>query len=288
MSASERARYQGFRSGGRRGKSWGKNQISSYRTLKEQKDLQHQWALEWQDFDKKKYDKKMERREYQEMREEMLKALMKDKEFRKKKIQTKKKKEANMPGPSHYTGIGSRETPDYILELMEELAKKFRKDGLRLRSGHAPGADQAFERGAGPVADIYLPWPTFEEDIEFSGEYDPDVQRIVLPTVISAPTEEAISIAAAYHPAWHQCTSTVRKLHGRNVHQVLGGRPAAAPVKSACVICWTSDGKASGGTGQAIRIAEKADIPVWNLFDEDTYDMAFEWVWGDGESISVT
>ena len=75
----------------------------------------------------------------------------------------------------------------------------------------------------------------------------------------------------------------MRKLHGRNVHQVLGSTPAARPIKSACLICWTPDGKASGGTGQAIRIAEKAEIPIWNLWDEDTYDVAFEWIYADGD-----
>lgn len=35
------------------------------------------------------------------------------------------------------------------------------------------------------------------------------------------------------------------------------------------VVCWTSDGKASGGTGQALRIAADPAyaIPVFNLFD---------------------
>jgi hypothetical protein len=31
------------------------------------------------------------------------------------------------------------------------------------------------------------------------------------------------------------------------------------------VVCWTKDGKSSGGTGQALRIAEYYSIPIFNL-----------------------
>ena len=290
MSPSEKAKYQGYVGGQRAGKTM------ANRTMLEQhaeflKLGRHEFN-EYREFDKKKFmqenDKKL-----QQIFDEMLgdleqmskfKKIQKDKEFRKKKIEAKRKKEPDMSQKiDYYTGIGSRETPDYILDLMEDIAMKFREQGFRLRSGHAEGADQAFGRGAGPDADIYLPWPTFNQEYDFAGEYDEDKQIIVKPSVIVAPSPEAINIAAAYHPNWAACNETVRKLHGRNVHQVLGSLPAGRPVKSACVICWTPDGQASGGTGQAIRIAEKAEIPVWNLWDEDTYDIAFEWIYADGD-----
>jgi hypothetical protein len=35
------------------------------------------------------------------------------------------------------------------------------------------------------------------------------------------------------------------------------------------VVCWTSDGKASGGTGQAIRIAKYYEIPTYNLNNKE-------------------
>ena len=31
------------------------------------------------------------------------------------------------------------------------------------------------------------------------------------------------------------------------------------------VLCWTADGEASGGTGQALRIAASHGVPVFNL-----------------------
>lgn len=48
----------------------------------------------------------------------------------------------------------------------------------------------------------------------------------------------------------------------RNVYQVLGPN-LDDPVEF--IICWTKDGKASGGTGQAIRIANDYGVPVFNL-----------------------
>ena len=46
-----------------------------------------------------------------------------------------------------YTGVGSRETPSDILEVMESVGYALASQGWTLRSGGAVGADQAFERG---------------------------------------------------------------------------------------------------------------------------------------------
>ena len=51
----------------------------------------------------------------------------------------------------------------------------------------------------------------------------------------------------------------------RNAMQILG-RWGDNPVDF--VVCWTKDGKASGGTGHALRIAEYYNIPVFNLKNE--------------------
>ena len=47
-----------------------------------------------------------------------------------------------------YTGIGSRQTPKDILNLIEDVAFKLASKGYILRSGAAKGADTAFEDGA--------------------------------------------------------------------------------------------------------------------------------------------
>lgn len=138
-----------------------------------------------------------------------------------------------------YTGIGSRETPNPILILMTAIAGDLEKRGWVLRSGGASGADAAFEQGVKNKSHsvIYRPEHT---------------------------TLEAMQLAAKFHPAWDRCSAYARKLHGRNCFQILG-ITLDNPTKF--VVCWTKDGKASGGTGQAIRMAEAYSIPVFNLHD---------------------
>lgn len=52
------------------------------------------------------------------------------------------------------------------------------------------------------------------------------------------------------------------------MYQVLG---YDLKTPSDMVICWTKDGGASGGTGQALRIAKDYNIPIYNLYN--TKDM---------------
>lgn len=158
--------------------------------------------------------------------------------------------------PITYAGIGSRTTPDPILALMRAIAAGLVHRGWVLRSGGAPGADQAFAAGAraahGDVEE-FLPWPGFA-----------DRRRARL----TRPTAAAYELAAAHHPAWARLGRPGRALHARNAHIVLGaelGEPARF------VVCWTPDGSLdghghrSGGTGQALRIAHTRGVGVINL-----------------------
>ena len=154
----------------------------------------------------------------------------------------------------YYTGIGSRETPDDVLELMSKLSKFWAEKGWILRSGHADGADMAFESAAYYAegkAEIFLPWKTFNNDEIY---YSPRLEE---------PEEWTYEIAAHYHPAWNYIKWGAQKLHARNVHQVLGLAPLSPSSDFVC--CWTKDGKSGGGTGQAIRIAKGYNIPVYDL-----------------------
>lgn len=162
----------------------------------------------------------------------------------------------------YYAGIGSRETPDEIQNHMKEIAKRLSRAGWTLRSGFAEGADEAFEIGHGKgLKEIYLPWKAFRDHPS---------------TLVNFPRETmqiAYEIASKYHPAWDKCNSGARKLHARNVFQVLG-HTFDKPVDY--VICWTRDGKDTGGTGQAIRIAWALDIPVLNFYNDSDLDRAYE------------
>ncbi|WP_273455817.1 hypothetical protein [Nevskia ramosa] len=168
-----------------------------------------------------------------------------------------------------YAGVGSRETPADVLALMTQFAKYMEARGYVLRSGGAPGADTAFELGASEKArEVFLPWKGFSSNTSH----------------FERPTVPAMELGDRYHPMlmnldkasekWKsKQVQTLRKLMGRNAHQVLGwdlGTPAMF------VVCWTKDAadgvkvktsSATGGTGQAIRIAADHGIKVYNVAD---------------------
>ena len=144
----------------------------------------------------------------------------------------------------YYAGIGSRSTPPAMLAVMKRVAERLDARGFTLRSGGAQGADQAFASGSTRSA-IYIPWPGFAE-----GGY------------VAPVSDEAVAIASAAHPAWDRCSMAARKLHVRNVYQVLG---TDLRTPSEFIVCWTEGGSGSGGTGQAIRIAKARGIPVFDL-----------------------
>jgi hypothetical protein len=141
-----------------------------------------------------------------------------------------------------YAGIGSRETPIEVCKVFMQVAKALSDKGYTLRSGHADGADMAFERGA-TKKQIFVPWEGFNgSDSRFF-----------------CISEGAKKIASKYHPAWSRCSQAAQKLHARNVFQILGEK-LDSPVEF--VLCWTLGGSGKGGTGQAIRIATDYCIPI--------------------------
>ena len=156
-----------------------------------------------------------------------------------------------------YAGIGSRGTPAPVLALMTRLAGRLAAHGYTLQSGGAPGADQAFEVGAGASKTIFLPWPHFQSRRSASTDHD-------------RPSAETFRIAATLHPVWTRLSSAAQALMARNVHQILGA-DLRSPVDF--VACWTPDGceserersRATGGTGQAIALADRWGIPIYNL-----------------------
>ena len=168
----------------------------------------------------------------------------------------------------YYAGIGSVLTPSDICQLMTQIAEELSQGGYILRSGHADGADIAFEAGA-KNAEIMLPWNGFNH------AYKDDV-RYFLP--VRYP--ESFTIAERFHPAWDKCSYNARCLHARNVFQILG-TDLETPVKF--VVCWTPNGSGSGGTGQALRIAKSMDIPIFDLAIEGKLEELIEFVSNQGE-----
>lgn len=157
-------------------------------------------------------------------------------------------------------GIGSRETPPLILREMITIGEQCRSRGIWVRSGRAPGADQAFETGAQERCIVYLPWRGFEE-----GFYSSARTHVVT-------ADEYVALrkhAARFHPAWAKLSQGAQRLIARDSAQVMG-IGLTSPVDA--VICWTKDGGPTGGTGQAIRIAKAANIPVLNMYYSEYRD----------------
>lgn len=151
-----------------------------------------------------------------------------------------------------YAGVGSRATPPDMLQIMQLAGEALALQGWTLRSGHAPSADQAFEAGAGRAAECYLPWASFEKAVPIQAAF-----------IMDRPSEAAFRLAERFHPSWATLTQGARALHARNCHQVLG--PALNDPAS-FVICWTRGGEPTGGTGQALRIAEAHGVECFNLW----------------------
>ena len=146
-----------------------------------------------------------------------------------------------------YAGIGSRKTPNHILDMMKTIAQVLEDKGFTLRSGGADGADSAFASGSNDK-EVFIPWNGFN--------------GVSSDKVGASP--RAMEIAESIHPAWDRCSQGAKKLHGRNVHQVLG-EELLPESYSKFIICWTPNGLDVGGTATAIKLAKSVGIPVFNL-----------------------
>lgn len=163
-----------------------------------------------------------------------------------------------------YAGIGARSTPDSALHQMLMGAIQLKEAGYMLRSGHADGADQAFERGADGFARIYLPWPAYNQETPIKGNgVVPDMDKLF---------DEAMF----HHPNWDNLSQGAKKLMARNVAIILGSS-LKDPVDM--VICWTPKGEAVGGTGHALRVAKHHGVPIYNLYFQSSVEKLSELLW---------
>lgn len=132
--------------------------------------------------------------------------------------------------------------------------------GTVMTSGAAEHCDELFEKAAiaaGIECLIFLPWKNFRQH---NSPYWLKKKHVEM--------SEAISIDA--HPAWRKLEPKFKLLMMRNAFQVLG-KDLKSPVKF--VLCYTADGcqthakrtRQTGGTGQAITIADFHNVPVINM-----------------------
>jgi hypothetical protein len=178
-----------------------------------------------------------------------------------------------------YTGIGSRTTPQLVIDLMRKIGYVMAMRGYTLRSGGAEGADTAFADGWGDAfvtdfnsegvskykAEIYLPWEGFNY------QFSTTEGRLIL------DYEPAMEIVKNIHPNWDNLKSSVKYLHARNAHQVLG---KDLETESEVVVFYAEPNGDSvkGGTRTAVELAKQCGIPVCNLHDPVVFQRWNLWV----------
>lgn len=159
-------------------------------------------------------------------------------------------------------GIGSRDLFDEQLEICEKLGQWIVHCGHELHSGGARGADQNFAQGGNHVDPtkvfIHLPWLSYERDAIVLGNH------VDIMASMNFPEQQTYEeYAQAHHPAWNRLTNGGKLLHARNGRILFPNGYPGQPVD--LVIAWPSASLGGGGTGQGIRMASAARIPLVDL-----------------------
>ena len=150
-------------------------------------------------------------------------------------------------------------------------AYKLASYGFIGRSGSATGADTAFEIGhdlfsqdTGIVRfESFLPWDGF------NGHTNDDVHVVAtgLPKY-----HEAKLIMSSVHPKYNRLTQIEKKLHNRNVFQVLG---VDLTTPSSLLVCWAKPRgvySVHGGTNTAYQLAIRHNATILNLYEKSHLD----------------
>lgn len=188
-----------------------------------------------------------------------------------------------------FAGIGSRRISSKYSKALSKLVFYLTLMGRKVNSGRADGSDLAAEIGAlaainfleklsnkkisrNAVMNIFLPWNNFNGACFGDGyvHISEDIQK------------KTDIITSKYHPNYANLKQSHKKLMGRNANQIFG-KFLNEQVKF--VLCYTSDAAYSsemtsnktGGTGQAIRIADDNNINVFNIANKEHFERLRVW-----------
>jgi hypothetical protein len=153
-------------------------------------------------------------------------------------------------------GIGSRQTPKYILDWMAEMGAELVRQGWTVVSGNADGADSAWARGANSVdpakLELWLAWKTKRGLVEGN-----DVR--VFCELPKEEQERYIDIVRKLHPAWQYVSDNAALLLGRN----------AKIIEKVEVVFGYTPFKDRGGTMMGYKLAEQWDIPHFDVAEAE-------------------
>jgi hypothetical protein len=153
--------------------------------------------------------------------------------------------------------FGARVTPEPILDLMERLAEVLTQRGWKLRSGHAVGADMAWEKG-GVKGNPYnftacLPFWHYNKEIP------PPPKAYAFQSLGEKLRKEYIAEAKKHHPAYDHLPPGARLMMNRNAMIADG---------TFLGLCWLDRSKpGGGGSGHTARILHGRGVPVLDLGD---------------------
>lgn len=163
-----------------------------------------------------------------------------------------------------YAGIGSRGLLYQEREFCSEIGKWLARNGWKLKTGAAKGADQSFANGAlsvGGKVKLCLPWMSYERSWVGRAGLDGATTKL-----LQYYHTEAMDSVKKYHPKPEALSSAMKSLHARNYLII-------EDVKF--VLAWPK-GSRGGGTGQGIRIAKDLGIDVIDLSTKEGYDRVYK------------
>jgi hypothetical protein len=166
----------------------------------------------------------------------------------------------------YYTGIGGRDTPLEVRQLMTEVAMHLRHWGFTLRTGTSSAADKAFEVGAGDLKEIYVPWKGWNEK---TGITSLSVASSRLAHYVWLQRQ---SFGTAVEN-WGNVHPGTQALLAKSMCMVMGQH---ITVPSDALICWTPNAQIVGISAHPITLATIVNIPVFNLAEPETEDVIKE------------
>lgn len=185
--------------------------------------------------------------------------------------------------------VGSRETPEDALLMLEDIGEAMCDSGVAVTSGDADGADFRGVLGAmrSPSwslvgARVFLPWgfmkyPQTNRTRQADGHIYFDASKF-------ENYEEAQAIAFKARGSFEGLGRGGISMHTRNAYQVLLD-DLKTPV--AAVFCWAKPvgklGKVSGGTNTAVQIALSHQVPVINLATDEGLERAMKFLQRKGK-----
>ena len=147
-----------------------------------------------------------------------------------------------------YVGIGSRKTPKEVCSQFTSIARRLAEQQWWLRTGGAPGADKAFEKGVQISSEshrlqVITPWQGFNNTL--------DTHEYILNRMSLTVKTTAEQYVRYNHPQGRHLKPAALKLLARN-YIIINGVWLDEPPEF--IICWTKGG---GGTGFALEIARR-------------------------------